>query len=595
MADLYIGDALAFVGESPVGTHAPGSQSVGYTTLTTGTAANVTQTSTASISPAANQPVLLYVVAHPSGGPSYPTTVSGNGLTWVAIESDNYDVNSGEVHIVYRAAGASPSSGAITIDFGAGNTQLDINWTVIQLSGADTSGTNGSGAVVRSAKASGKSPAAFGYLDGAFGSINNATMALVASGGLGNPVKPKTGSSWTRAATQGGGTTGVYLAALFSPQIDNAITALLNAEDPWGIIVLELKSGSTGVSGTASITLGALTASATGALPIAASASMTLGALTTSSAGAVAIKGSASQTLGALSLAATGGAPPISGSAGITLGALSAASTGTLAIRGQSSITLGALSLSSASVLTLSGQAAITLGAMTASAVGALALRGQSSITLGDLVLASQGALANRGSLSVSLGALSMAAQSGLSIRGQSSMTLGEMLLSAAGVLTAEGAGSAAITLGDLVLSAAGVLPLSAAGSMQLAPLSVAASGALPIRGDAAMVLGPLGVSGVGLLVARGQAVVLLDPLSLTATGRADIAAALDVVLGELVLSATGVEVVVVLGSPRLQALDEHMRRFASVGMTRPPDAVKERAAPTTVRRSATLTRRRTS
>jgi hypothetical protein len=46
--------------------------------------------------------------------------------------------------------GSSPSSGAITIDF-AGQTQTDVIWSVEQCSGMDTTGTNGSGAVVQSA------------------------------------------------------------------------------------------------------------------------------------------------------------------------------------------------------------------------------------------------------------------------------------------------------------------------------------------------------------------------------------------------------------------------------------------------------------
>lgn len=594
MADLYVGDALAYVGESPIGTHSPGAQAVGYTTLTTGSAANVTLATTSSISPAANQPVLLYVVAHPSGGPSYPTTISGNGLTWVAIESDNYDINSGEVHIVYRAAGASPSTGAITIDFGAGNTQLDINWAVIQLSAADTSGTNGSGAIVRSVKASGKSPVAVGYLDGSFGSINNATMALVASGGLGNPVKPKTGSSWTRAATQGGSTTGVYLAALFSPQVDNAITARLNAEDPWGIIVLEIKSGATGISGSASITLGALTASATGALPIAGASSTTLGALTMTATGAVAIKGSASPTLGALSLTATGGSPPISGSAGITLGALSVASTGAVAVRGQASVSLDALGLSSAAVLALRGQSSATLAALSLSATGALALRGQAGVTLGDLVLSSQAALANRGALSVTLGSLGLSSQAVLVVKGQAGVTLGDLVLSAAGTLTAVGSGAASITLQDLLLAATGVLPLSATGSMQLGAVGLSAAGVLPLKGAASITLDPLSVTSAGLLVARGQASAVLDPLTLSAASRVDIAASLDIVLGDLLLTATGVEVVIVLGASRLHPLDGSMRRSVPSTMSRPADMAIDRAAPMTGTRSTATLRRRT-
>lgn len=108
---------------------------------------------TASGSPGANKLQLLAVGSINLGSVNVnQPTVTGCGLTWVAIASSNYDTggsNRGRVTL-FRAMGASPSSGALTIDFG-GQDQTNCEWSWIELDGVDTSGTDGSGAIVQSA------------------------------------------------------------------------------------------------------------------------------------------------------------------------------------------------------------------------------------------------------------------------------------------------------------------------------------------------------------------------------------------------------------------------------------------------------------
>jgi hypothetical protein len=71
-------------------------------------------------------------------------TVAGNGLTWVQVATvDDGDAVAGMS--VFRAMGASPSAGQITVTV-TGNL-VPANAIAICLSGTDTSGTNGSGAV----------------------------------------------------------------------------------------------------------------------------------------------------------------------------------------------------------------------------------------------------------------------------------------------------------------------------------------------------------------------------------------------------------------------------------------------------------------
>jgi hypothetical protein len=71
-------------------------------------------------------------------------TVAGNGLTWVSVATvDDGDGN--QRMTVFRAMGASPSAGQITVT--ATGLNAPANAIAICLSGPETSGTNGSGAV----------------------------------------------------------------------------------------------------------------------------------------------------------------------------------------------------------------------------------------------------------------------------------------------------------------------------------------------------------------------------------------------------------------------------------------------------------------
>lgn len=114
-----------------------------------------------------------------------------------------------------------------------------------------------------------------------------------------------------------------------------------------GPIVSAWDSGdvSTGITGTLSATLGALTAASVGALAIRASGANTLGAMAAAGAGKLAIAGTSSSTLGELTASAAGSLA-IAGAASATLGAVTSSATGALAITGAVSATLGAVTLS---------------------------------------------------------------------------------------------------------------------------------------------------------------------------------------------------------------------------------------------------------
>lgn len=177
---------------------------------------------------------------------------------------------------------------------------------------------------------------------------------------------------------------------------------------PW------VSSSPAGISGTLSATLGALTASASGAVAVQGSLSATLGTMTASASGAVAVKGTTSTTLGALALAAAG-AVAIKGSTSQTLGGLTLASTGTVLIAGQASSTLGAITLSASGMvefLPVVGSLNVTLDELLAKpeAIGRVAVKGQTSATLGGLTVSASGKVAVKGSLAATLGVLALSA-----------------------------------------------------------------------------------------------------------------------------------------------------------------------------------------
>jgi hypothetical protein len=133
-------------------------------------ASGATVYTTDSITPSANALVLAWVGNEDIfGTPSIPT-LTGCGLTWVQIDT----VQFGNLRLtLFRALGASPSSGAVTITFPA--SEWAAIWSITQFTDTDTSGTNGSGAIAQNAQNS----------DAAVGSSLTVTLgSAIASGNM---------------------------------------------------------------------------------------------------------------------------------------------------------------------------------------------------------------------------------------------------------------------------------------------------------------------------------------------------------------------------------------------------------------------------
>lgn len=171
--------------------------------LTSGnTLTQATSYNTNSISPSANRLIFLTVNSlFPSGVPNTPT-VTGASMTWTQVQTETSD------HIrvtVFRALSSSPGSGVLTIDFG-GQTQHDINYSIDSFTNVDTSGTNGSGAVVQSAVGTGTSATPSVTLAALQNSSNVSFGALALEAG---GVSITKGSNFTELSNQNNSSTGL--------------------------------------------------------------------------------------------------------------------------------------------------------------------------------------------------------------------------------------------------------------------------------------------------------------------------------------------------------------------------------------------------
>lgn len=203
--------------------------SISVTSLTSG-GDNTSQTSyvTASITPSANKLILLWLASYSSIAPS---SMTGNGLTWVQVATRlaAYGV------CLYRAMGASPSSGAVTINFAS--SPIRLVWGIAEFDGVDTSGTNGSGAIVQSATDESHNTGTLTVTLGAFGSANNATFGTFGHGSTLNPE-----SGYTEISEASVGSPIVYTNGQWRVDNDTSVVCNGNGSFWMGGVVVEIKA-----------------------------------------------------------------------------------------------------------------------------------------------------------------------------------------------------------------------------------------------------------------------------------------------------------------------------------------------------------------
>lgn len=105
-----------------------------------------TSVTTASWAPSANKAYLIFVTGDRNAASPSTPTASGNGITWVQVFSLLYDASTIRLTCFRGRAGASPTTEATTFDFG-GVTHESFMWSIVEVNGEDTSGTDASGMI----------------------------------------------------------------------------------------------------------------------------------------------------------------------------------------------------------------------------------------------------------------------------------------------------------------------------------------------------------------------------------------------------------------------------------------------------------------
>lgn len=224
------------------------------TSGTDGSGGFVSSSTIASTTPTANR--LIIAIIHSAAfqpdqiDPPTAVTVASVSMTAVANIKDTV---TGQCVSLWRGLSASPGSGTGTITFD--ETQYYANWSVFELAGIDTSGTNGSGAIVQSASnkdVTGSGTAAAVTLS-AFG--NAANGAVFGSGwtNTGATIRtctPDTG--WTEVhdtgSTYAGGAAAAAIESQWRASNDTSATGTWSAAGFILSIAAEIKAASAGTA-----------------------------------------------------------------------------------------------------------------------------------------------------------------------------------------------------------------------------------------------------------------------------------------------------------------------------------------------------------
>ncbi|HET7250020.1 MAG TPA: Ig-like domain-containing protein, partial [Gemmatimonadales bacterium] len=214
---------------------------------------------TAAITAAPNALVTVAVLTHQSSSAAPAPTLSGGGMAaWDVVATTTFNGATPLDRVtIFRAMSASPGSGPITITSSV--TISNCQWIVSQWDGVETGGTNGSGAIVQTASASGTAVNGLTVTLAAFADANDVGYGVF---GIASATPAATvGSGFTRIDEQpsGEGTTGDLFAEWAAN--DNTIDATWTSKSA-GALGVELKagSGSGGGGGGVSASLSTLTA-----------------------------------------------------------------------------------------------------------------------------------------------------------------------------------------------------------------------------------------------------------------------------------------------------------------------------------------------
>lgn len=230
---------------------------VAVTNITSGGNQGTSSEATASFTPVANRLYIVTVGAHyASANDATPTAVHAGGLTLVQIDTEETASNNQRLTVFRAMKPSGLSAGAITFTWSA--TQQAVAWSVDEVTGMDTSGTNGAGAIVQEVVGTGSSAAPSITL-AAFSGLTNATIGCFANNNNGNsnPGTVTAGSGFALLINQRqiGGVTGTNIGVGTEWRADNdtTVNCAVSTTDAYAGLALEIAAAGAGGGSTSTV------------------------------------------------------------------------------------------------------------------------------------------------------------------------------------------------------------------------------------------------------------------------------------------------------------------------------------------------------
>lgn len=192
--------------------------------------------STASIIPAANQPLLVFVMLSVGTGNAPNPTVSGCNLTWTQVENPG----AGTRNIaLWLGIGPSPIAGSLTIAGNGVATLTSCLWTVVQCAGVDTSINNG---VAQSVSNRGASSTSVNVPFTNPVNSNNSALGFIE---LNSVAIPTAGTGWTTLGNNAVSTPNSTQEAQYSTPPQQDFTASFSTSSP-NVAACEMTASTSG-------------------------------------------------------------------------------------------------------------------------------------------------------------------------------------------------------------------------------------------------------------------------------------------------------------------------------------------------------------
>ena len=224
----------------------------GLTSGNDGSGGFISTATSASYAAAANRLQLfgLHSAAFQADQIDPPTTIIQAGSLSLTNVTSIKDITTGQCLSVWRALQASPPTGTSVVTFD--ETQYYGNWSVIELNGVDTTGTNGSGAIVQFASSKDVASATASPVTlAAFGNANNATVFFTAWTATGSTIRTCTVKAGFNeihdtGTTYAGAAAASAIESQFKAGNDTTPTGTWSAAGAILSVALEIKAASAG-------------------------------------------------------------------------------------------------------------------------------------------------------------------------------------------------------------------------------------------------------------------------------------------------------------------------------------------------------------